>query len=77
MAPERPLIRTWIPFLSGVFLLAGLLVLLSDLSPDKVTTPEVVRNNYEEGIEATALFYTEVEIPMGSTMPERNSAHPK
>lgn len=41
-----------------------MLALLSGLPADKVRFPEVVRNNYNEGIEAAALFYTELNVPL-------------
>lgn len=56
-----PSISGWIRLLAGVLLLAGtILVLMQGYAPSG-PAGAVLRNNLQQGIDATPLFYTEVD----------------
>ena len=60
-------IVAWVRLLLGILLLAGVVFALGQGYTPPGPAGEVFRNNLRNGIDATPLFYTEVE----SLMPEQ------
>jgi hypothetical protein len=59
-------IRAWLKLMVGALLLTGIVFLLGQGYTPPGAAGEVFRNNLQNGIDATPLFYTEVE----SLLPE-------
>ena len=62
----------WAKFMLGLLLLAGMILALARGYTPPGAAGEVFRNNLHHGIDATPLFYTEVE----SLMPEPRPPNP-
>ena len=53
----------WVRFFGGVLLLTAFILLLMQGYAPPGPAGEVFRNNLESGIDATPLFYTDLETP--------------
>jgi hypothetical protein len=58
---HRRNLAAWVKFVAGILLLTGVILMLMQGRTPPGTAGEVFRNNLRHGIDATPLFYTEVE----------------
>ena len=58
---QRGRLGRWVRFLAGSLLLAGVVLLMMQGYTPPGPAGQVFRNNQRHGIDATPLFYTEVE----------------
>ena len=61
MAETRSRLRDWLKFALGLAALLGFAWLLASGVTPPGAAGEVLRHNQAQGIDATALFYTELE----------------
>lgn len=62
-------LAAWAKFMAGALLLAGVVLALMQGYAPPGPAGEVFRNNLRHGIDATPLFYTEVESPAPDETP--------
>jgi hypothetical protein len=55
-------LAAWVKFVAGILLLTGVILMLMQGRTPPGTAGAVFRNNLRHGIDATPLFYTEVEL---------------